>query len=210
MKKRIAGLVMTSLAIVLSLGVTVCAAGSSSTTTSNVNKDTLDKAVGEVASAGAAFYDESGKALDVELRVSAIDIETVAEAEDAAAKAGVSQKQYGLVTGFDLGAVYKGTDKYVTSAKVRFHVPGVSASGNYVVMHYANNAWEVLYPEKTENGYLTVKFNSFSPVVVIETSASNAKPVTSPKTGETFPIAGVMAAICLAGAAFGARKVRMY
>lgn len=102
----------------------------------------------------------------------------------------------------------------------------------YVIGHWNvnTNKWEVL-PTKIENGFVYALFpEGFSPVYLSVLTVSeeqeptptptptpgpgnnddnnnnNSEPV-SPKTGETVPVAGILALICLAGVAVCAKKV---
>lgn len=116
----------------------------------------------------------------------------------------------------------------------------IKPDGNltYVIMHLNSTTgqWEIIIPDKVENGKVTATFTSFSPALVNPTiivplaetepetpdtdsgkeewleprhpEAAAANPATSPKTAETLPVAGVMALIGLAGAAICASKVR--
>ncbi len=105
----------------------------------------------------------------------------------------------------------------------------------YVVAHWNGAAWEVL-TTKVENGAVYALFTrGFSPVCISvltltgEETPSNPTPAPSnpdngnnnntstgnnnttpesPKTGETLPVAGILAVICLAAAAVCAKKVR--
>lgn len=106
-----------------------------------------------------------------------------------------------------------------------------SADGEaYVVAHWNGTAWEVLQT-KVENGAVYALFpQGFSPVYISiltvtgeevpddngssdnndsssDNNNSSAAP-ESPKTGETLPVAGILAVICLAAAAVCAKKVR--
>ena len=100
-----------------------------------------------------------------------------------------------------------------------------------VVAHWneETKTWEVLQT-KIENGYVYALFQDFSPVyyaVLYVTGEENpgtdpgTNPGTnppgdnggntapsSPKTGETVPMAGILAVVCLAGVAVCAKKVR--
>lgn len=106
-----------------------------------------------------------------------------------------------------------------------------SADGEaYVVAHWNGTAWEVLQT-KVENGAVYALFpQGFSPVYISiltvtgeevpdnnggsdnndsssDSNNSSAAP-ESPKTGETLPVAGILAVICLAAAAVCAKKIR--
>ena len=102
-------------------------------------------------------------------------------------------------------------------------VPGFvrDAAKNYIVLHLneATGVWETI-DATVADGQITATFKSLSPIVLVEVeqkaaSASNAaaastenSPAESPKTGETLPVAGILAVICLASAAVCAKKVR--
>ena len=112
------------------------------------------------------------------------------------------------------------------------YVPVVPTAGNeaYVVAHWNGAGWDVLQT-KVENGYVYALFpENFSPVFISiiavsdeqeptptptptpgpgnndDNNNNNSEPV-SPKTGETVPVAGILALICLAGVAVCAKKV---
>ena len=102
----------------------------------------------------------------------------------------------------------------------------------YVVAHWNGQAWEVLQT-KVENDVVYALFPSgFSPVSLTIVTVGEEKPgndddnnnnnnnnnsgssddktstPASPKTGETMPVAGILAVMCLAGAAVCAKKAR--
>ena len=111
------------------------------------------------------------------------------------------------------------------------YVPVVPAEGNeaYVVAHWNGTAWEVLQT-KVENGVVYALFpENFSPVFISiiavsddqkpadptptpapttpsDNTSDNGGAPTSPKTGETLPVAGILAVVCLAGVAVCAKK----
>lgn len=102
----------------------------------------------------------------------------------------------------------------------------VEAGASYIVLHLNNGQWEIV-PAVVENGKITATFTSLSPIVVAKAEVKDApaasnnnnsnnnsstttttSPAESPKTGETLPVVGMLAVICLAGAAVCAKKVR--
>lgn len=113
-------------------------------------------------------------------------------------------------------------------------ISGIQAGKNYVLLHLTkdsagNPVWETIKPDSIADGKVTATFTSLSPVVASEVivlvgeeesepwpeprhpenaAAAPAGAATSPKTGETLPAAGLMALICLAGAAVCAKRVR--
>lgn len=101
-------------------------------------------------------------------------------------------------------------------------VPGFvrDAAKNYIVLHLneTTGVWETI-DAAVADGQITATFKSLSPIVLVEVeqkagSASNTaaaaetSPAESPKTGETLPVAGILAVVCLAAAAVCAKKVR--
>lgn len=109
-------------------------------------------------------------------------------------------------------------------------ISGIQAGKNYVLLHLTKDGvWETIKPDSIADGKVTATFTSLSPVVASEVivlvgeeesepwpeprhpenaAAAPAGAATSPKTGETLPAAGLMALICLAGAAVCAKRVR--
>ena len=100
----------------------------------------------------------------------------------------------------------------------------------YVIAHWNGTTWEVLQT-KVENGVVYALFpESFSPVYLSiltvtgeennnndnnnnnnnnnnnSGSSDNSGAPASPKTGETLPVAGILAVVCLAGVAVCAKK----
>lgn len=104
-------------------------------------------------------------------------------------------------------------------------IPGFvrDAAKNYIVLHLneETGVWETI-DATVADGQITATFKSLSPVVLVEveqkagsasgnnTAAASAQnsPAESPKTGETLPVAGILAIVCLASAAVCAKKVR--
>lgn len=115
-------------------------------------------------------------------------------------------------------------------ADLTFAVSGVSSDKTYAFLHYFNGVggdYEILVAT-VGNGTLTAHFKSLSPIFIIEipvkagdddgdngnngdngnAPAAGTGAKTSPKTGESIPVATVIAVIGLAGAAVCAKKVR--
>lgn len=238
MKKKFASLVALSAALTLAFGMTVSAAGSTSTPSTNVSETALEQAAKAVTT-DSVTVTGAGVGQQAEVVVTAQEITTgnVGAAEETLAgqlkNADITQKQGGLVTGFDLSITVDGDP--AENITVKFPVSGVVSSGTYRILHFKDGAWEILIPKKVEAGYLTATFTSLSPIVVIEVAkvekdgengnpapapqqpAANATPATpaapaapvAPKTGEALPIAGLMLVICLAGAALCTKKARI-
>lgn len=120
--------------------------------------------------------------------------------------------------------------------KVTFNAGIVPAANKkYLVLHQlASGAWETVPATIAQDGTVIATFSTLSPVAIVEVplaekagidtpatpdnkddsnndnnaSAGNNGAATSPKTGETLPVAGLMAVICLAGAVVCAKRVR--
>lgn len=91
---------------------------------------------------------------------------------------------------------------------ITFNISGVKTDKSYVFLHLNHDGkWEVIPATVTANGQLTGAFTELSPLVVVEV-AKKSSATTSPKTGETFPVAGTLAVICAAGALVCAAKSR--
>ena len=83
-----------------------------------------------------------------------------------------------------------------TSAKITFNVSGVKAGQKVTVLHRkADQTWEKITDVVVGDGTVTATFTSLSPVAFVVEG-------TSDKTGSVSPILTIVAAICLAGAAF--------
>ena len=83
-----------------------------------------------------------------------------------------------------------------TSAKITFNVSGVKAGKKVTVLHQkADKSWEKISDVVVGDGTVTATFTSLSPVAFVVEG-------TSDKTGSVSPILTIVAAICLAGAAF--------
>lgn len=123
----------------------------------------------------------------------------------------------------------EGTEMPEAGITLTIPISGIKEGKTYVLLHLANGTWETIVPKSVVNGAVEATFKSLSPVVASEVfvvvaeeekeeddddvaavpaAAAAVNPATSPKTAETLPVAGVMALICLAGAAVCAGKVR--
>lgn len=263
--KKLSSMLALGMALALTFGMTVSAAGS--TTTQNPDFKPTEEQVTEaeqVIKDGKAEVTVVGS--DVKVTVEDVKTETVAEvmntnvvqnALDAISDADWAQAVDQMVknsgTGLALDKVDKITVNSTPVAAVEIKCEDIPEGGSvtleiananiqpngtttYVVMHLNSKTgqWEIIVPDKVENGKVTVTFSSFSPALVNPAiivplgedvkddepaaeewleprhpeQAAAANPATSPKTAETLPLAGVMALIGLAGAAICASKVR--
>lgn len=82
---------------------------------------------------------------------------------------------------------------------ITMNVPGITAGQSVVVLHQmSNGTWEVVPVAAVSAGSVTATFTSLSPVAIIT--------YVSPKTGESFPVVGVLCIVSLFGAAFCFKK----
>lgn len=218
--KKFAKMLALSVATVLTLGMTVSAAESVSTTNPSVTADTLATQAEAVQAANPTATTEDGTAVTLTVEATTVemfdDAETAADAMDLAANDGTTT----VIAAFELDAAG------ATNVTISITVPGVTADGKYAFLHFNGTAWELI-AATNNNGVLTGTFASLSPVAVVEivdgaapttnnggnrssasAPAAAPAPAESPKTGETVPVAGVMALILIAGAAVCAKKVR--
>lgn len=203
MKKKILGIVAATLAMVLTFGMTVMAAPSSSTgnnsakapAQNNAKKEATEYASGISASNKVVI---GGVETEVTVTVSAVTNETVAIAQENA-KALLSDTAV-VMKAFDISLP---AGDYSKGVQVTMNVPGVVAGQSISVLHMkADGSWEVLPVNKVENGAVTATFTSFSPVAIVSGAGS-------PKTGNVLPMAGVMMIIFLAGAAICVYRLRL-
>ncbi len=226
MKRKFVSFAALTMALTLAFGMTVSAAGSTSTASSNVTQETLDAAAASAKT--SAVVDDQGNKVEAAVEATVISRENVGAAEQAAATKlpeTLTQKAGGLVTGFDL-KVTLADGKEAKNVTVQLAVPGVETGHEYRVLHWTGSDWEVIAPNAVAKGSLTVTFASLSPIVIIEVAAKDtgsnsgsgdngnsgaSAPAAdvSPKTGETLPMAGTAVLLCLAGAAVCAKKARI-
>lgn len=107
------------------------------------------------------------------------------------------------------------------NVELTFAVPGAATGKRYALLHMNadGSVKEVLPATCAADGTITATFTTFSIYAVVEIEevgdngpAESPAPApsdnTSPKTGETMPVAGIMALLLLAGAVVCAKKVR--
>ena len=169
---------------------------------------------------------------------SELSIEKYTEAKNTVSNAFANEQSRTILAAMDVEVAGVTPEQLAQGIQVTLQIPSVKAGNRYVVLHLPDGKeptvpenWEHLTATVTQDGYMTVTFTSFSPIVVVElsdtdsgetgsgssdtgnsgTEAAAASTVTaavSPKTGEMLPIAGIMVVIFLAGALFCARKLK--
>lgn len=202
MKKKLAGALALSLAMVLTFGMTVCATPSTTTSTNSANnaavsdaqQTSMDYVTGVVANKKVII---GGVEKEIDFKVEAVKKEVVTKAQEQA-KAIVSPNA-AVLKAFD---VTLPDGDYSAGVQITFAVPGIAAGQKIAVLHQkADGTWESLTVNHVGQDSVTATFTSFSPVAIVAYEGS-------PKTGETLPVAGILAVICLAGAAVCAKKIR--
>jgi hypothetical protein len=103
----------------------------------------------------------------------------------------------------------------------------IKAGKTYAILHYTGTAWETLAATDVKDGALNVKVTSLSPVAIVEVAVADVTTTdttttdtttttastddttstgTSPKTGETTPVALFALLACVAGALACSKK----
>lgn len=231
MKKRFLSAVALTMALSLTFGMTVFASSNSSIKSDDVTSDSV---ISESVPAGNVSVSEEEKAtLEAESKAvmavitgvpEGVTVEklSAAELKDAKAvaakiaeKSGIANANVNVLAGADLEVDLSATGSFtITLSKA------IDPNAKLIVLHLdeATNTWETLRVTIGEDGKtITVYSNSASPFVFAEVKAgkvagsndnNDSDPTESPKTGAVASVAGIMAGICLAGAAVSAKKVR--
>lgn len=212
--KRFSKMLALGLAAVLVFGMSAQAAPSVNTSNSQVGQlegertDVEVKAVENTAAISTALVTEEAlKALGTEYAEGTKKVEVAGS--------------------FDLKIV----EDSAKGSEVTVAVAGVKAANDYKLFHFTDDfsrIIEVITPVVAD-GKITFKLgDSASPFVLVDMGqkastpsattppsgggSSNESPATSPavapKTGETVPVAGIMALVLMAGAVFCAKKAR--
>ena len=84
--------------------------------------------------------------------------------------------------------------------------PQIAANDSLVILHWNGSSWEIIKPSAVGTGAVTFRSATLSPITIVKVAATT--PVAAPKTGVSTSILMVLAALCLAGAAFAAVKSR--
>lgn len=194
MKKFVKTLAAT-LATVLVFGMTVSAAGSTSTqTTNSVLAQNVADTQNMVKSGETKAVDENGEV--VALVFDHGNAEQLASAQEFSTANGLGK----VLVQFEMSAS-KG------NLTVILNIPGLKNNTPYTVLHWNGTAWEKIPAINNNNGTISFHVNSFSPYAVVEGDAGAA--VVAPKTGEVIALAAIFAIVMMAGAVVCARKARL-
>lgn len=227
MKKKLTSALALAMAMALTFGMTVCAAGSSATP--GVNADVTGKQVAADVADPADATEKANletQAADLAAGVTATNADgsaatvtalTAGELKDVRAKAG--DIALAAVSANSVISVVAGADVEAVAGVITINFPNFvrEAGVKYMVLHLneATNVWETVDAEIVD-GKIVVNLASTSPIVIVKVAekapaaaGAATSPAESPKTGETLPVAGIMAVICLAGAVVCAKKVRL-
>lgn len=220
MKKKLTSALALAMAMALTFGMTVCAAGSpvaganADVTGQQVAADTTDPA--DATEKAELDTQAANLASGVTADGATVTALTAGELKDVRAKAG--DIALATVSSNAVISVVAGADIDAPAGEVTINFPNFvkEAGKKYMVLHLnkATQVWETV-AAKIETGVVVVNLDSYSPIVVVEvsekapsTNSTTTSPAESPKTGETLPVAGIMAVICLAGAAVCAKRAR--
>lgn len=98
------------------------------------------------------------------------------------------------------GAAKNADGKY----EVTLNIAGIAEGDSIAILHYNGSAWETIVPSKVAAGSVTFATTSLSPISVVKLEVSSA--TASPKTGQSMPIAVMVLAFGLVGAAVCTKK----
>ena len=220
MKKKILSAVALTLAMVLTFGMTVCAEESPATQLMQgvaVEKDQL-------------VYDANGNSMMLSLETEKLAAEKVEAIKTIVSKEKITKLFPNAAGAAEVKAAFElnitnGMD-ISAGVELTFNVPKIELKENeaiYLLHQKKDGTWEVIKPVSYADGKIVAKFTSLSPVAVIvvketpvvtnsgsgsSSTTTTTAPAESPKTGETLPVAGIMAVICLAGAVVCSKKAR--
>jgi len=201
MKKLIRSIAIT-LAAVLVFGMTVCAAGSPSAPTASAADTALAAQAQQIANDGVNVGNGQSYKIGNLSEKWLIRMQRYADAH------GLGK----VLTCFDLSSS-------ATNVDVTLRFNDLSEGKSYVFLHYIGadwqddskydeNAYEVI-STKVNGKFISGFFTKFSPVGIVEGSASAASAVVAPKTGEIIALSAIMALIMIAGAVVCAKKARL-
>ncbi len=178
--------------IAVAVAAAVMVLGSSMTAFAATSTSTVAATATDVSAVAATM--EDGTAVTVSNVTEAVvtDAQKAAVAlvgQSAATNAGTVQVE----KVFELTAAISGP------TNITIAVPGVTAGQKVAVLHQkADGTWESVPVTNVSAGSVTATFTSLSPVAIVS--------YASPKTGESFPVAGAVCIVALFGAALCVKK----
>lgn len=165
------------------------------------------------------------KGSDLKEEVKTAVVEKIKSDAAVAEKIGNPEKVV-VVGGFDLEIV----DEAAKGKDVTVAMAGVKKENKYMLLHFSDSyeLLEAILIENADDGKITFKLgDSASPFVLVDmgekepepdptnppsnddsSKPQETSPAVAPKTGETVPVAGIMALVLMAGAVICAKKAR--
>lgn len=201
MKKKIFAL-MLSMAMVMGMSITVCAAGSNDSGSAaeeavswqNETVTTAPNATGQVFT--GATLEEFSKTTTVSGPAGA----SVAPVSNETAKSVIAEANR---TGGNSVFIATIVDLHGGAGTYTLGCPNVWKGQKVTILHQkADGSYEYIAPSSVENNSVTFTLSSTSPIAVLIDSA------VSPKTGEIIAMMMSMAAVCAGGAVLCGRKAR--
>ena len=215
MKKKLAAALASVLALTLVMGMSVFAAGSSTTSNTTASSSSSSSSTSSTSTtttattAKAAAADTATEYANVAVPGVIIDgvavsvaptVAPVKEAEVAAAQAQATAAIGSSAKVLQMVDVSLPAGTSFGKVTLTFTVSGVVEGQKIYVLHEKSaGVWETITPDAVGNSVVTATFTSLSPIAIVAADASA-------KTGETMPLAAVAAVICLAGIAVCTRK----
>lgn len=183
--KKFTKLAAVMAAVVMVVGCSMTAFAATSTSTVSATAKDVSAVSAKTADGAAVAVAEVTEAVVTDAQKAAVAL----VGQNAGANAGSVQVE----KVFELNATLSG------STSITIEVPGITAGQKVAVLHQkADGTWESRPVTNVSNGSVTATFDSLSPVAVVS--------YASPKTGMSFPVAGVICIISLCGAALCMKK----
>lgn len=194
MKKFVKTLAAT-LATVLVFGMTVSAAGSTSTsTTDSTQKQNVEDVQNLAKSGQTKGVDANGNVVDMKINFGTVEDQK-------------SAQEFATANG--LGTVLVEFDMTCSASNFTaiLKVPGLKNNTEYTALHFKGGKWVSIATTNNNNGTVSFPVDSCSPFAIVEGKAAAA--VVAPKTGEVIALAAILAIAMMAGAVVCARKARV-
>lgn len=178
--KKLSSMAALGLALALTFGMNVSAAGS--VTTEGAAPEMKEEQVKEYTEKSETLTQAVGSVTvtvdgqTVELQKKPVAPETLLQAEQIAAGKAVAGLNLNVPAGKEVQTNVVGsadidiTGITIPEGGIQLDIPinGIEAGKTYVLLHLKDGVWETIIPDSVVNGKLTATFKSLSPVVASE------------------------------------------
>ncbi len=198
MKKRIMAFAC-AFALMLSMSLNVFAASANG---SEVGNNSPDASL-TIGSQTITESDLTAYAADTKVSASVEGVTLSAVSTDTAKAAVAEAKKVVGDNAFIASVVDLNVPEGTGEAEFVLNIASIRKNQSVTILHgKADGTWESIAPSKVEDGAVTFKLTSYSPIAVVVNA-------TAPKTGDLLWLVAVMAAVCLGGAIAFGRKARL-